>query len=74
MPELFKGLGVAYPGKVIMKWQEFERWGMHSLQYGIPARKLSTLIKPLAAIGVAAATAFAGFRLVSARAHRPITD
>jgi hypothetical protein len=31
-----------------MKWEQFERWGKHNLQYGTPKRKLTTLVKPLA--------------------------
>ena len=55
MPELFKGLGIEYPGKAFMKWQKFEQWGMHNVEYGTPARKALTFAKPLAAIGLAVA-------------------
>jgi len=51
MPELMRGLGLSWPGHALMKWEQFERWGKHNLQYGAPARKLTTIAKP---IGVAA--------------------
>lgn len=54
MPELMKGLGVDWPGQAMMKWQEFERWGMHNVEYGTPARKVLTVGKPLVAAGLAA--------------------
>ncbi len=60
LPELMKGLGVEFAGTSMMKWQEFERWGMHNLEYGTPARKALTIAKPLAAVfavaGIAALT------------------
>ena len=52
MPQLMEGLGVKLPGQGMMKWQEFERWGMHNVEYGTPAHKLLTVLKPLAAIGL----------------------
>jgi uncharacterized protein (DUF362 family) len=58
LPELMKGLGVDFMGNSMMRWQEFERWGMHNVQYGTPARKALTIAKPLAAIGLAAAGVF----------------
>lgn len=51
LPELMRGLGLSWPGHALMKWEQFERWGKHNLQYGAPARKLTTIAKP---IGVAA--------------------
>ena len=56
MPELMKGLGVDFLGNAAMRWQQFERRGMHNLEYGTPARKAISVAKPL---GVAA-LAFAG--------------
>jgi uncharacterized protein (DUF362 family) len=55
MPALFKGLGVEAPGKGIMKWQQFRRREMHGLQYGTAARKVLTVVKPLATIASGAA-------------------
>lgn len=55
LPELMKGLGVNFMGNAAMKWQEFERWGMHNVEYGTPARKTLTISKPLAAVGLLAA-------------------
>ncbi len=49
MPELMKGLGVEAAGKTAMKWEQFERWGKHNLQYGTAKRKTVTLAKPIAA-------------------------
>jgi uncharacterized protein (DUF362 family) len=53
MPELLKGLGVGLPGQAMMKWQEFERQGMHDMQYGTTKRKLLTVGKPLIAAALA---------------------
>ena len=55
MPELMKGLGVELPGQAVMQWQQFERWGMHNLEYGSPRRKVLTILKPAAAAGLALA-------------------
>lgn len=63
MPEVMKGLGVEYAGKGIMKWQQFERWGMHNVEYGTPLRKAETIAKPLALLAAAA-----GIVLLAARA------
>ena len=59
MPELMKGLGVEYPGKALMKWQQFEQWGRHNVGYGTPARKALTFAKPLAALGIGVAAVVA---------------
>jgi uncharacterized protein (DUF362 family) len=67
MPELMKGLRVATPGTLAMRWQQFERWGMHSLEYGTTARRLKTVAKPLAAAGLAAVALYAGARLLGGR-------
>ena len=55
LPELMKGLGVEYPGKAMMQWQQFERWGMSNTRYGDFYRKAATYAKPLGAIGLAVA-------------------
>ena len=52
MPELFKGLGVNLPGKGMMEWQQFQRWGMHNLEYGSLRRQAATIAKPLAVAGL----------------------
>jgi uncharacterized protein (DUF362 family) len=59
LPELMKGLGVDFLGSATMKWQQFERRGMHNLQYGSPKRKIVSIAKPLAAIGLAGIGAIA---------------
>lgn len=61
MPELFKGLGVEYPGQGMMKWQQFERWGRHSLRYGSAGYQASTVVKTLAGIGAVAGLLIGGF-------------
>ena len=53
MPELMKGMGVSSSGKAAMKWQQFERWGMHNLEYGSARRKALTVAKPAAAVALA---------------------
>jgi hypothetical protein len=59
MPELMKGLGVEAAGKAAMKWEQFERWGKHNLEYGTPKRKTVTLAKPLAtALAIGGGIAF----------------
>jgi uncharacterized protein (DUF362 family) len=55
MPELMKGLGVDFLGNAAMRWQQFERRGMHNLKYGTPTRKAISIAKPLAVVGLAIA-------------------
>ncbi len=69
LPELMKGLGVEFLGSAAMRWQQFERRGMHNLEYGTPARKAISIAKPL---GVAA-LAVAGF-LGLRRLRKKITE
>ncbi|MFN3653073.1 MAG: DUF362 domain-containing protein [Armatimonadota bacterium] len=64
MPELIKGLGLEELGQGAMKWEQFERWGMHNVEYGTPTRKALTIAKPLAALGLAVAGAAAMTALV----------
>jgi uncharacterized protein (DUF362 family) len=64
MPELMKGLGVYLPGKAMMKWQQFERWGMHNVEYGTATRKALTIAKPLMIASLLATSAFAVTALV----------
>ena len=59
LPELMKGLGVNIMGNTAMKWQQFQRWGMHNVEYGTTLHKAVTLAKPLAAAGLAIAGAAA---------------
>ena len=47
MPKLMEGLGAAYSGKGIMKWQQFQRRGMHDLEYGTMKRKVTAVARPL---------------------------
>lgn len=57
MPQLMKGMGVEIPGKATMKSQQWQRWGMHTIQYGSARQALSAIGKPAAAaaLGIAAA-------------------
>ena len=55
MPELMKGLGVNFLGSAAMRWQQFERQGMHNLEYGTPARKVISIAKPLGLAALAVA-------------------
>ncbi|HZO88866.1 MAG TPA: DUF362 domain-containing protein [Chthonomonadaceae bacterium] len=64
MPELMKGLGVEHAGKGIMKWQQFQRWGIHNVEYGTLPHKLITIAKPLAAVGLIAAALTAATTLM----------
>ncbi len=64
MPELMKGLGVEHAGQGMMKWQQFQRWGMHNLEHGNLPRKALTVAKPLAALGLAVAGAAAVTALI----------
>jgi uncharacterized protein (DUF362 family) len=64
MPELMKGLGVDFLGDAVMRWQQFERRGMHNLSYGTPTRKAISIARPL---GVAAAAVGAIVALNSLR-------
>jgi hypothetical protein len=67
MPEVMKGLGVKLGGKGMMKWQEFERWGMENTHYGTPAHKAVTILKPLVGIGLVAGTVFMALSLLDSR-------
>jgi len=62
MPELQKGLGVKTLGTTAMKLQELQRWWMHDLRYGTPMRKAAAIAKPLGAVAIAAAGAYALFK------------
>jgi uncharacterized protein (DUF362 family) len=64
LPELMKGLGVDLAGNAMMKWQQFERWGMHNVEYGSSKRKALTVAKPLAAIALALIGAGLGAALI----------
>lgn len=55
MPELMKGLGVEFLGKAAMHWQQWERRGIHTVQYSSSARKAITAGAVAASLGVAAA-------------------
>jgi uncharacterized protein (DUF362 family) len=68
MPELLKGLGVTLPAQAFMKWQQFQRAGMHDLQYGTPARKAIAIAKPL--LAAAAAVGAVTLLAKAVRLHR----
>jgi uncharacterized protein (DUF362 family) len=53
MPELMRGLGVSWPGHAFMKWEQFERRGMHEVKYGTRMRRAITIAKPLLAVSAA---------------------
>ena len=63
MPELMKGLGVDFLGRAAMRWQQFERRGMHNLEYGTVKRKAISVAAPLAVAGLAIAGIFGLNRL-----------
>lgn len=65
LPELMKGLGVNFMGNAAMKWQQFERWGMHNVEYGTTTHKVATIAKPIAVAGLAVAGAAAVVSLVN---------
>lgn len=52
MPALMKGLGVSPAGKAVMRWEEFERKTVHTLQYGNQKQRFRTVAMPLAALGL----------------------
>ena len=52
---LFSGLGVRRPGEAAMKWQQFQRWGMHLIEYGSSRQVLRAAAKTAAGVGVATA-------------------
>lgn len=54
MPELFKGFGLSLPAQAVMKLQQLQRRGVHTLQYGSTMRKVSFLAKPLVTAGLIA--------------------
>jgi hypothetical protein len=56
MPKLMEGMRVKASGKTAMKWQQFERWGMHNLEYGSTLHKAATIAKPVAAAALAIAS------------------
>jgi uncharacterized protein (DUF362 family) len=65
LPGLLQGLGVARAGQAMMEWQQFQRWGMHNLEYGSPGRQALTVVRPVATAGLAAGLLYAGFRLLA---------
>jgi len=62
MPELMRGLGVRLPGHAVQRWQQFERRGMHELQYGSRFRQLRAVGRPLVIAGLIAAASLFGIR------------
>jgi uncharacterized protein (DUF362 family) len=59
MPELLRGLGVKLPGQLAQRWQQFERRGMHELQYGSPVRQVRAVGRPLMLMSLMAGGAIA---------------
>jgi hypothetical protein len=59
MPELMKGLGVKLPGHLAQHWQQFERRGMHELQYGSTTRKVRAVTRPILAAALFVASVLA---------------
>lgn len=57
MTGLLKGFGADanLGGQATMAFEQFERWGQHNLKYGTPTRRVLTIAKPLAVIGIALA-------------------
>jgi uncharacterized protein (DUF362 family) len=58
MPELMRGLGVQLPGQAVQRWQQFERRGMHELQYGSRSRQLRAIAGPFVTAGLVVAGLF----------------
>ena len=73
MPELMKGLGVDWPGQAAMKWEQFERRGMHELKYGTALRKARAITQPLAVAGLAVA-GLAGARWLWRLLNEPVHE
>jgi uncharacterized protein (DUF362 family) len=75
MPELQKGLGVKWPGKIAMKAQQWQFRFMHDTKYGTASREAEAIVKPVIVAGVALAAALgAGAlldRLAFGRPARP---
>jgi uncharacterized protein (DUF362 family) len=65
MPALQRGLGVTVPGNLVQKLQQWQRWGMHNLEYGTPARKAKTVLAPLAAVALVAGGVAAGAAMIT---------
>lgn len=59
-----KGLGVEYPGQAMMKWQQFQRWGMHLIEYASPRRIARVGARSLATGGFVVAGVAAGAALL----------
>jgi len=59
MPGMMKGLGVTLPGQTVMQWQQFQRWGMHLLEYGSARQIARAAAKTAAGTGLALAGAAA---------------
>jgi uncharacterized protein (DUF362 family) len=55
MSGLLRGLGMDanIGGQAIMKWEQIQRWGQHSLEYGTAARKTKTVAKALGSAALA---------------------
>ncbi|HXG83005.1 MAG TPA: DUF362 domain-containing protein, partial [Pyrinomonadaceae bacterium] len=66
MPELMKGFGADADigGQAIMKFEQFQRWGQHNVEYGTTARKVLTIAKPVAAVGLMLAGIFGAAALL----------
>jgi hypothetical protein len=64
MPELMKGLGVDLLGRAVMRWQQFERRGMHDLTYGTAKRKAISIAKPVGIAALATAALFGLNKLI----------
>jgi uncharacterized protein (DUF362 family) len=69
MPQLQKGLGVSIPGNLVQKLQQWQRWGMHNLEYGSPMRKAKTILGPLGALVAVGAAVAGGFAIAHALSH-----
>lgn len=72
MTGLIEGFGAdaQLGGKLIMQYEQFQRWGQHNVQYGTPARKIVTIAKPLAVVGLAVAGIFGVAALVRRASRR----
>ena len=63
MPQLFEGLGVKWPGRLVQKAQQWQRTLMHGTEYGTAARKLRTIAMPILTAGLVVGGVVAGLAL-----------
>jgi len=70
MPELMRGLGLKFPGKTKMKWEQVERQALHGIEIGSPKRKVLAVVKPAGAAALVLGGVLAGTFLLGRAAVR----